>query len=61
MHNKQGMIYMSNRNGLSVSAFAAPFDNPFLDEKNIMKSFYVEMILIKLYIVQNGELKRYIV
>jgi hypothetical protein len=32
-------IYMSNRNGLSVSAFAAPFDNPFLDETKYNEQF----------------------
>jgi len=32
-------VFMSNRNGLSVSAFAAPFDNPFLDETKYNEQF----------------------
>ena len=48
-------VFMSNRNGLSVSAFAAPFDNPFLDETKYNEQFYTDMSLIKLFIVQNGE------
>ena len=32
-------IFMSNKNGLSVYAFAVPFDNPFLDETKINEPF----------------------
>jgi hypothetical protein len=32
-------IFISNKNGLSVSRFAVPFDNPFLDEKQINEPF----------------------
>ncbi len=32
-------VFVSNRNGLSVSAFAAPFDNPFLDETKYHEQF----------------------
>jgi hypothetical protein len=28
-------IFMSNKNGLSVYAFAVPFDNPFLDKTKL--------------------------
>ncbi len=48
-------IITSNRNGLSVFSFAAPFDNPFLDETKYNEQSYIEIILIKLHIDQNGE------
>jgi hypothetical protein len=32
-------IFMSNKNGLRVYAFAVPFDNPFLDETKINEQF----------------------
>jgi hypothetical protein len=32
-------IFMSNKNGLSVYAFAVPFDNPFLDETKFNEQF----------------------
>jgi hypothetical protein len=31
MHNKEDMIYLCQKKGLSVYEFAVPFDNPFLD------------------------------
>jgi hypothetical protein len=54
MHSKQDMMY-SCQIEMGVSAFAAPFENPFLDETKYNKPFIYIYNLIKLYIVQNGE------
>ncbi len=48
---------MSNRTDLSVSAFAAPFDNPFLDETKYNEQFSYRYGLIKLYIFKMGSNK----
>ncbi len=48
-------IFMSNKNGLSVYAFAVPFDNPFLDETKFNEQFLYIYDLTELYIVQDGE------
>jgi hypothetical protein len=37
-------VFMSNRNGLSVFAFAAPFEHPLLDETKYNEQFYIDMI-----------------
>ncbi len=48
-------IFMSNKNGLSVYAFAGPFDNSFLDETKFNEQFLYRNDLIELCTVQDGE------
>jgi hypothetical protein len=60
-HQTRYDIFMSNENGLSVYAFAVPFDNPFLDETKFNEQFLLDLILTRLYIVQDGKYKKYIV